>query len=48
MALANSSDPVRRILDIYDSAEDQQLFVAALAATLLLRQRQWQAAASRG
>lgn len=48
MELLKDSDPVSGILRLYDHAEDKEIFVAALAATLLLRQRQWQAAASRG
>ncbi|MCR5812866.1 MAG: hypothetical protein K6G15_00030 [Desulfovibrio sp.] len=41
----NSSDPTRAILDRYDIAKDKHVFVAWLVGTLLLRHRQWQAAA---
>ena len=47
MALINSHDPVRRIMSLYEDAESKQAFVAAMAASLLLRQRQWQAIAHR-
>lgn len=44
MCLVAASDPVKAILRHYDAAEDKDAFVFALAGTLLLRHRQWQAA----
>ena len=41
-----SQDPISRILELYDQAKDKDVFVAAMAGTLLLRHRQWQAARS--
>ncbi len=41
-----SQDPISRILELYDQAKDKDVFVAAMAGTLLLRHRQWQAAGS--
>ncbi|MBD5417342.1 MAG: hypothetical protein HDR50_06725 [Desulfovibrio sp.] len=44
MALMNDADPIEGIVRHYDAAEDKDAFVLALAGTLLLRHRQWQAA----
>lgn len=47
MCLASYQDPVEGILRKYDRAADKDIFVAALAASLLLRHKQWQACATR-
>lgn len=41
--MASCADPVEIIMNRYASAKDKDIFVAALAGTLLLRHRQWQA-----
>lgn len=46
MCLASSSKPIEAILRKFDDAPDKDVFVAALAWTLLLRHRQWQANAN--
>ncbi|MCH5277738.1 MAG: hypothetical protein J1E80_07895 [Desulfovibrionaceae bacterium] len=43
MCLVSASDPLKAIVRHYDEAEDKELFVHALAGTLILRHRQWQA-----
>lgn len=46
MSLASSAKPMESIMRKYDEARDKDVFVHALAYTLLLRHRQWQSAAS--
>ena len=48
MQCLQDADPLQTVMGEYDRAEDKDLFVAALAYSLLVRHRQWQAAASRG
>lgn len=44
MAVMDDNNPLEGIMRHYDAAEDKDAFVLALAGTLLLRHRQWQAA----
>ncbi len=44
MELMKNGDPLSAIIQLYDDAKDKRTFVFAMAATLLLRHRQWQAA----
>lgn len=44
MALTDDNNPLECLMRHYDAAEDKDAFVLALAGTLLLRHRQWQAA----
>ncbi len=43
LCLVSCADPIGGIVRQYDKAKDKDVFVTALAASLLLRHRQWQA-----
>lgn len=44
MELLQNADPIEGIMRLYDEAVNKRDFAMAMAATLLVRHRQWQCA----